>query len=274
MEGNRVMAASPLVDDVADGIARRVGRRACTLAVDRVEPSHQYGFEIGRNDVTRIRPSKARFGGRIDKIAGDHHHKLRLVVLEIAAAEESAQNRQILEPREAIDVLLGLLLEQAADHKRSSRRQFDRGFGATHGEGWKRQAAISTEALNLEGSVVCELAHFGRDLERDMALIENDRGEGESDAERLELDHDVAVAVARNGNREFAPDEEFRGLAGDRRQVRLGERVNEPDLLQRAHHALNIGRCGIAIRDEVEGYTFYPDRADTRAGHAGQRPTE
>jgi len=78
-------------------------------------------------------------------------------------------------------------------------------------------------------------------------LVENNRGEGESNTKRLELHEDVAVAILRSGYREFAADEKLGRLARDRRQIGFGERVNEAELLHRSHDALDIGGRALAI---------------------------
>ena len=67
-------------------------------------------------------------------------HEFGFVVLEIAAAEQRAQNRHLTKAGEAVEILLGRVLQQASDRERSAGGKFNRRFCAAHGKGRYRKA--------------------------------------------------------------------------------------------------------------------------------------
>src|ERR1700704_3729954 len=65
----RVMAESPLLNDVANGVIGRPGGTICVLAVDRVQPAAQDGVRIGRNHKSIIRSGELDFADGVDQIS-------------------------------------------------------------------------------------------------------------------------------------------------------------------------------------------------------------
>ena len=150
----------------------------------------------------------------------------------VAAAEQRAEDRQVLEAGEAVDVLARVLGEQAGERQRAARRQLDRRVGLALLQG------RDLNAREHHGALVGELADLGLDLEADAALRQHDRREGEADAELLVDDARLAEAVD-DGDRVFAAGEELGGLAGDRREVRLGQRPQQAVALEGAQGAVD-----------------------------------
>ena len=70
--------------------------------------------------------------GRRDEIGRHHHDQFGFVVLEIAAAEQRAQDRHVLEAGKRVDLLLGGVLHQPGDGEAAAGRQFDRGLRPAH----------------------------------------------------------------------------------------------------------------------------------------------
>ena len=64
--------------------------------------------------------------------------------------------------------------------------------------------------------------------------------EGKAHAELLELDGDVAVAVAADRDGEFAAGQEFGGFATDGGEIGFGQHVHQAHALQRLQLALDI----------------------------------
>ena len=140
------------------------------------------------------------------------------LALEVAAAEQRTEDRQVAEAGELGDRLADAVLQHAAHDQRPAGGQLERALGAAHLE------AGDGEVVEGEGPVGGQFRHLGLDAQADAAFGEDDRREAEGDAEGLELDGDVARRVLAGGNRELAAGEEGRGLAGDGGQRRLGER--------------------------------------------------
>ena len=73
--------------------------------------------------------------------------------------------------------------------------------------------ALAGTVRHGEGAGVGKFADFAGELQRDAAGRHHHRGEGKTDAELLELDGDIAVAVAADRHGEFAARQEFGGFA-------------------------------------------------------------
>src|SRR5690606_28515629 len=155
------------------------------------------------------------------------------------------------------------LLNEAGQHDRTARRHFQRFLGAAYLQRRDGNAAddgggaILVADRRIAGrnrAFAGELADFGRDLERNVAARHNDRRKGEADAERLELDRNLAV-VAVDRHWEFAAGEEAGVFTRDRRQVRLGENAQQTGALERfdrcvrAAGTLNVRGAERFLRD-------------------------
>ena len=128
------------------------GSGLSSFLVDRVQAAQQQGFRIGRRDeAVGGRGERASAVG-FDQIGADQHHQFGLVVLEVAAAEQRAQHRQVLHAGKAVDHLLGVVLHQAGDGEAAAGRQFDRGLGAAHRQGRDGQPPVVTVPLTARAA--------------------------------------------------------------------------------------------------------------------------
>ncbi len=84
--------------------------------------------------------------------------------------------------------------------------------------------------------MVRQLAHLRLDLQADATLGEDDRREGETDAELLEEHRHLTKAVD-DGDRELATGEEPCRLARDSGQVGLGQGLHQAIALEGAQNA-------------------------------------
>src|SRR5215213_7867357 len=98
-------------------------------AVDPVDAPEQRGLGIGCRRKSVIGPRQLFLRDRADDIGRHENHQFGLVIDEVLAAEQRAQNRQLVEPRQALDGLLGLLLDQAGHRYRAAGGYFQRGLG-------------------------------------------------------------------------------------------------------------------------------------------------
>src|SRR6266481_3601542 len=64
----RVMAESPLLNDVANGVIGRPGGTICVLAVDGVQPAAEDGVQIGRNHESIVGSGELDFADGVDQI--------------------------------------------------------------------------------------------------------------------------------------------------------------------------------------------------------------
>ncbi len=98
-----------------------------------------------------------------------------------------------------------------------------------------------------------QIRDFRHHLEADAAFAEHDRREIEADAEFLEIDRRLTAlhaAAGRRGraavtveHRKFAAGDESCGFAGNRGQVRLGERMNDAGLFHRLQRRADRGKA-------------------------------
>ena len=191
-----------------------------------------------RGSLGSAKPSSGRdsmlLRDRAHHIRRDNDHQLGLVIDVVAAPEQGAEDRQLHQPGNAVDLLLGLFLNHAGQRQRTARRNFDGGFGAAGADRRNRQVWRGIRHAQGHGVVRRQVRDLGHDLEADAAFRQHHRREDQADAEFLEIDLWLADrrrfgGVARQpvGNREFAAGDEARGLAGDRGQVRLGQRAHD-----------------------------------------------
>src|SRR5262249_43788285 len=130
-----------------------------------------------------------------DDIGRDDDHELGLVGKEIPAAEQGAEYGQVLDPRYAVEILLGALLDHAGHDHRTTGGQFDHGLGAADLQGGNRELPDPDAVLGRG------LAYLAGDAHADAALAHHDRREAQADTERLELDRRRVVLLRhRDGN--------------------------------------------------------------------------
>ncbi|MNL06093.1 hypothetical protein D3C87_1267200 [compost metagenome] len=188
-----------------------------------------------------------------------------------------AQHRQIGRARQGIDRLAGRFLQQAGDHHRSARRQFDRILAAPHRQarqGHRRRGA----GADGQAALRRQFGHLDLDLKRNAPFGQDDRAEAETDAERLVGDGDLAVLIASRRNRKLAARQEAGGLAVDRGQVRLGQGADQTDPLEgldRRRALVQILRAGLRAVQGGVARDAAGDPAQQSAVHAkGRRVAE
>src|SRR5207237_1308869 len=102
----------PSVDDEAEiaGMAG-AGFDAGGNAINPVDARQQRRLGIVGRRKAVIGTRQVLLRDRADDIRRHQHHQLGLVVDEILAAEEAAENGELIEAGQAVDRLLGLLLD-------------------------------------------------------------------------------------------------------------------------------------------------------------------
>ena len=138
-------------------------------AVDAVEVAEEIASAVARRREAVVGPGERRARDRLDEIGRDDDDELGLVALEVAAAEERAENRQLLQAGEAADRLTHAVLEQAAEDHRAAGGQLERRFGAAHLEAGNRDAGETGGAFRRK------LRDLGLDVQADASLREDDR---------------------------------------------------------------------------------------------------
>ena len=220
-----VIGSNPAsVGDKAVGaaIAARRLRIAAGHAIDAIEIAEQLGLRIGRRGEAVIRTRQVLLRHRAHDVGRHQHHQFGLVVDEVAAAEQRAEDRQLHHAGQAVDRLLGLLLDQAGHRHRAAGGNFQRGFGAARLDRGNRRSAGAA----LQRVFVGDLGDFGHHVQADPPFGQDDRGEVERNTELLEADglntvtdraRRARLAGHAGRNRKFAAGDERRGFAGDRR---------------------------------------------------------
>src|SRR5690606_18711368 len=108
---------SASVDDEAVAAVIGTLRHFGAAAIDAIEPSEQDGGWVVGVGESVIRPRDLAGGCRAYRVGRDQDHQLGLAGLIIAAAEQRAQDRDVLKTGNAIDALPGLLLKKTAEHQ-------------------------------------------------------------------------------------------------------------------------------------------------------------
>src|SRR5258705_1363965 len=206
-----------------------------TLTVDTIEVPQEIGLEVRGWLEAFVRPGKLLAGSRPDHVWRDDHDQLCLLLDEVPAAKERAEYRDVLQAGQTIDVLSDVVGDESGKRKRTARRQLHRRFGLSLSERRDR------DAVEGHGALVRQLAHLSLDFQADASLRKHHWSEGKPDPELLEGHGKCALAVD-DRNRELATGEKLGGLAGNRREVRLGERPHEAVALERPDRS----RYGIA----------------------------
>ena len=205
------------------------GRRLPFDAVDAVE--------VAEEDRLRRRSAAAkpwsgrgerRARHRLDEIGRDDDDELGLVALEVAAAEERAEDRQLAEAGQPADRLADVVLEQAAEDHRAARGQLERGLGAADleaGNATMPEASMAPSCDSSETSVLTRRLMRPSDSTTGVKPSATPNG--------LKVMVMLPVGVAAGRHRELAAGEEGGDLAGDRGQRRLGQGAEEAGLLER-----------------------------------------
>src|SRR5581483_9491952 len=226
-----------LLDDEPDVALQASDRQLPALAVDPVEVTQEVRLEVGGRREAVVRPRQLLAGGGTNHVGRDDDDELGLLLDEIAAAEQRANHRHVLEAGEAVDVLPGGVGDEAGERQRATGGQLDGGLGPARlerGDGYARQD---------DGAFGGELAHFALDLEADAPLAHHHGREGEADAELLVGDGQPAVAVDHR-DRILAAGEEVGGLARYGGEVGLGQRAQQAVALEGAQRAGDLGVAG------------------------------
>ena len=160
---------------------------------------------------------RRRLARRLGEIGGDQDDQFGLRWTEVARAEQRAQDRDIAQARQLVDLLAHLVLDEPADGQGHAGLQFDRGLGAAllgagNGDGADVEAALGLARkprcrscrpmMPLDLTVGVKLSFTPKSLKRIGAL---------------------AIVDRRRGHGELAAGQEFGGLARNRRQRRLGQ---------------------------------------------------
>src|SRR6185437_1435750 len=137
---------------------------------------------LAEEEEVRIVGRQRIVGGRADNVARPHRaHQMRrdddgevgMVLLIGLAGEQRSQHWDAAEPRQLLDQVLVVGLQQTADHEALTVAQFDRGRGAPYDQGGYRHAVRHRHRMRG-----VDLAHFGLDLQVDQALTQHGRREG------------------------------------------------------------------------------------------------
>ena len=140
--------------------------------------------------------------------------------------------------------LLGLFLDQAGHRHRAARRNFQRGFraaGLDRGNGQRhcRHRLVSVIELSFDSS---DTSVITRRLIRPSVSTTGVKLSEMPNFLKLiwvRTDTRDRVAGIAGGDRKFAAGDEGRGLAGDRRQVRFGQRAHHAGAFHRAQRRLH-----------------------------------
>src|SRR5579864_4989863 len=166
----------------------------------------------------------------------DHDHELGPILLRGLALEEQPENRDVANARDLRERLVHLVADQPGDREGLVVLQLQLGFGAA------RRERRNLEAIQQDGVAEVERADFRPDLEVHAVAVD-DRREVQADAEFLEHHSDgdgAAGAWLRDGDWDLATGEEAGLFPALGYQVRLGETLEQPTLLQRLHERPDI----------------------------------
>ena len=125
--------------------------------------------------------------GRLDQIGRDDDDEFGFLAQEVVRAEQLAEHRHILQPRNALHGGLNVFLQQPGDRHRATGGQLDAGFGPADIEARHDEAAFALAftgrrigkraAADLDAVDGREIGHFGADAQRDIALRHHYRRE-------------------------------------------------------------------------------------------------
>src|SRR5580692_667106 len=218
-----------------------IWRRIAADAVDAIEPAEQDRLGVAGIGETVVGPRQILLRNRAHHIRRHQHHQLGLLIDIVAALEQRSENGKLGQARQAVDRLLGLILDHAGHRQRAAGRNLHRRFGAPGADRRDGRGGVAAGFGDGQRVLRRQIRYLGHHLEADAALAQHDRREIETDAEFLEVDrrltgrHGAAGARGRAAiaveNRKFAAGDESRGFSGNRRQVRLRQRMDNAGLL-------------------------------------------
>ncbi len=150
---------------------------------------------VGRQRAVERRLDHVARRRRPHEMRRDDDGEIGLVLLVGLRREQRPQHRHAAEPRQLLDLVMVLGLQQAADDEALAVAQFDGGGGAPHDQ---RRHRNVVGHRHLMGGV--DLADLRLDLHVDQAVVEHGRGEGEADAVFLVGDGHLPVLAGRPGS--------------------------------------------------------------------------
>ena len=176
---------------------------------------------------------------------GDHDHQLGLVGHVFLGTEQVAQDRDVADAGEPVDVVLHGVADQTGDDEGLAVAQLDHGIGPAGGDG------RHLVALHGHGARVVQLRDLGVDLQVDVPGV-HDRGrEAQADAVGLVVDGHIAQR-AGHGDGHFAAHQELGGLAGHAGQVGFGQHTHQAVGLERVDHAEDAGRAAAVLGGQID----------------------
>ncbi len=114
---------------------------------------------------------------RLHQIGGDDDDEVGLAALEAVRAEHRADDRNIADPRDLGDELLGGVLQQAGESEAFAAAELDRGFGAADGQGGDRDGGVLVSGTETSPMVESSLTS-GRTRRLRWLRVDDRRGEG------------------------------------------------------------------------------------------------
>ena len=145
----------------------------------------------------------------------DQHHQLRLVLLQVFAAKQITENRDVADARELGEVRGNAVVQQAGDHKALSILQLELSRSTP------RSQCRNPEARQHQGVGKIQRADLGPDHQMNGPVGHDQRREVQFDPEFLVLNGDRAQCDSglRHRNREFTACQEAGFFSVDRNQV-------------------------------------------------------
>src|SRR6185295_16895784 len=99
-------------------------------AVDAVELAEQNAGGITGVGIAVVRTRQLLLRDRAHDVGADNDHQLGLPVDVVAALEQRAEDRQLHQARNAVELLLGLFVDHARKRQRSAGGNLHRRLGA------------------------------------------------------------------------------------------------------------------------------------------------
>ena len=129
---------------------------------------------------------------RADDVGRHQNHQFRLLIDEVVAFEQRTEHRKLGETRQAVDLMIGLVLDHAGHGERAAGGNFHGGVGAAGADRGNGDAVGGARDRRRSTRSARKIGDFGHHLEADAALAEHHRREIETDAEFLEGDRRLA----------------------------------------------------------------------------------
>src|SRR5262245_37338019 len=204
-------------------------------------------------------------GRRFDDLRRDHDQQVVIDGFGTGVGEEEAEDGDLAQDRHFLHDLGLVGLLEAADHEVLAGVEIDGRRGLA---GDERRHHESGEPERI---AEVDLAHLGRDLERDAVVLLDGRGEVQLHAELLPLDghgRQTGRGAGRDRNRDLAAGQERRLFAAARGERRVGQRAEVAVLLERPPGGLQQPVGPLVVEEAVGGRA---DRQrDRRIRHLGR----